>query len=66
MFTKKDILIIVIKTVIYSAGLILAAVGASSLTSCSLHRDVKSFGRGTIITHDTITTNRGTNYNYGW
>lgn len=50
---KKDILIIIIKVIIYACTLILGVLGISSLASCSLAKDTSVVGKATIITTDT-------------
>lgn len=55
---KKKVIEIVIKTVIYAAGLILAALGASAaLSSCTVSRQSESVGKAIIITNDTTVIN---------
>lgn len=51
--TKKDIAIIVLKTVIYVAGLVLAALGVSAMASCTVSRQSSSVGRAVVVTTDT-------------
>lgn len=50
---KKNIWIIVLKTIVYAATLALGFLGVSSLASCAMQRDVSSVGKATIITVDT-------------
>lgn len=50
---KKDILIIIIKVIIYACTLILGVLGITSLTSCSVAKDTSVVGKATIITTDT-------------
>lgn len=50
---KKNIWIIILKTVVYSATLALGFLGVSSLASCAMQRNVSSTGKATIITVDT-------------
>ena len=51
---KKEIIIIVIKVLIYALGLIAAALGVSALTSCAAAQHIyKSEGRTLIVTNDT-------------
>lgn len=55
---KKDIIVIVIKVIIYALGLIAAALGISTLTSCAAARQTfKSEGRTLIVTNDTTVIN---------
>lgn len=51
--TKKDVAIIVLKTVIYVAGLVLAALGVSAMASCTVSRQSSSVGRAVVVTTDT-------------
>lgn len=50
---QKDIIILVIKVIIYACTLILGVLGVSSLTSCSVSKDTSVVGKATIITTDT-------------
>lgn len=50
---KKEILIVVLKVIIYACTLLLGILGVSSLTSCSVSRETSVFGKATIITTDT-------------
>lgn len=50
---KKNIWILVLKTLAYAITLALGFLGVSSLVSCSVQRDVSSVGKATIITVDT-------------
>ena len=51
---KKEIIVIVIKVLIYALGLISAAFGVSALTSCTAAQHTyKSEGRTLIVTNDT-------------
>lgn len=51
---KKDIIVIVIKVLIYALGLIAAALGVNALTSCTAAQHTyKSEGRTLIVTNDT-------------
>ena len=50
---KKEILIIIIKVIIYACTLILGVLGVTSLTSCSVTKDTSVVGKATIITTDT-------------
>lgn len=51
--SKKEIIIIVLKVIIYVAGLLLAALGVSTVTSCTISRESTSSGRAVIVTTDT-------------
>ena len=50
---KKDILIIIIKVIIYACTLVLGVLGVTSLASCSVSKDTSVVGKATIITTDT-------------
>ena len=50
---KKNIWIIILKTIVYAATLALGFLGVSSLASCAVQRNVQSTGKATIITVDT-------------
>lgn len=50
---KKQILIISLKVLIYAAGCVLAALGVSSVTSCTVSRQSSSVGRAQVVTVDT-------------
>lgn len=50
---KKDILIIIIKVILYACTLILGVLGVTSLTSCSVSKDTSVVGKATIVTTDT-------------
>lgn len=50
---KKDIIQIIIKVAMYALGLIAAYFGVTSLTSCSMSRNVVASGRTTIVSVDT-------------
>ncbi len=50
---KKDILILIIKVIIYACTLLLGVLGVTSLTSCSVSKDTSVVGKATIITTDT-------------
>lgn len=54
---KKDILILIIKVIIYACTLILGVLGVSSLTSCSASRNFDVNGRAVIVTNDTTIVN---------
>lgn len=54
---KRNFLVFILKVIIYVCTLALSFLGASSLTSCSVHRgilDVKVTQRGWIIINDTL------------
>lgn len=50
---KKDIIIIIIKVILYACTLILGVLGVTSLTSCSVTKDTSVVGKATIVTTDT-------------
>lgn len=50
---KKEIVIIILKVIIYAVTLILAALGVSTVTSCTVSRESTSSGRAVIVTTDT-------------
>ena len=50
---NKDVIKIVIKLLIYVLGLIGTCFGVSAMTSCTVHRQFDSSGKGTIIVSDT-------------
>lgn len=51
--SKKDIFIIILKVIVYAAGLFLGYLGVSSLSSCSVHQQSTTQGRTQIVTVDT-------------
>lgn len=51
--TKKDFFIIILKVIVYAAGLFLGYLGVSSLASCSVQKSAQSVGRAQIVTVDT-------------
>lgn len=50
---NKEITKIIIKVLIYALGLIGTYFGVSAMTSCTVHRNYESSGRGTVIVSDT-------------
>lgn len=50
---KNDIIVIIIKVILYACTLILGVLGVTSLTSCSVAKDTSVVGKATIITTDT-------------
>lgn len=50
---KKDILIIILKVIIYACTLFLGFLGVTSLTSCSVSKATSVVGKATIVTTDT-------------
>nr|DAH50882.1 MAG TPA: hypothetical protein [Microviridae sp.] len=61
---KKDIIIIVIKVIVYACTLVLSVLGVTSLTSCSVQRDTTIAGKATIITTDTTYVLHNSFINY--
>lgn len=61
---KKDIIILVIKVIVYACTLILGVLGVTSLTSCSVQRDTTIAGKATIITTDTTYVLHNSFINY--
>lgn len=60
---KKEIVIIVIKVLIYALGLIASYLGVSTLTSCSASSGVHAYGVTTIISIDTTFVEHGQRIN---
>ena len=54
---KKNIWILVLKTIAYAITLALGFLGVSSLASCSMQRDVSITGKATVISVDTTYIN---------
>ena len=52
---KKNIWILVLKTLAYAITLALGFLGVSSLASCTMQRNVSSAGKATIITVESPT-----------
>lgn len=50
---KKDIIVIIIKVILYACTLILGVLGVTSLTSCSVSKDTSVVGKAVIVTTDT-------------
>ena len=50
---NKEVMKIIIKVLIYALGLIGTYFGVSAMTSCTVHRNYESSGRGTVIVSDT-------------
>lgn len=61
---KKDILILILKIVIYGCTLALGVLGVSAMASCSASRDVDVFGKTTIVTTDTTYIHHNTFIKY--
>lgn len=62
--SKKDILILVLKIVIYGCTLALGVLGVSAMASCSASRDVDIVGKTTIVTTDTTLIHHNTFIKY--
>lgn len=60
---KKDILIIIIKVLIYALGLIAGYLGVTTLTSCSASSGVHAYGVTKIISTDTTLVEHGQRFN---
>ncbi len=60
---KKEILIIIIKVLIYALGLIAGYLGVSTLTSCSSSSGVHAYGVTKIVTTDTTLIQHGQRIN---
>lgn len=54
---KKNVWIVILKTVVYAATLALGFLGVNSLVSCSVQHSVSSVGKATIVTVDTTVVN---------
>lgn len=54
---RKNIWILVLKTLAYAITLALGFLGVSSLASCSMQRDVSITGKATVISVDTTYIN---------
>lgn len=50
---NKEVIKIIIKVLIYALGLICTYFCVSAMTSCTVHRQFDSSGKGTIIVSDT-------------
>lgn len=59
---KKEVLIIIIKVLIYALGLVGSALGISALTSCSSSRAVQFHGRGVVLIQDTTFVEHSSDY----
>lgn len=56
---KKEIVIIIVKVLLYALGLIAGYLGVSALTSCSASSGLHSYGKATVITVDTTHIEHG-------
>lgn len=64
IMSKKDILILILKIVIYGCTLALGVLGVSAMASCSASRDVDVVGKTTIVTTDTTYIHHNTFIKY--
>lgn len=55
--TKKDFCIILLKGLIYVCTLVLAVLGVSAVTSCTIQRESLISGKAVIVTNDTTYIN---------
>lgn len=60
---KKEIVIIIIKVLIYALGLIAGYLGVSTLTSCTASSGVHAYGVTTVVTTDTTRIEHGQRIN---
>ena len=58
---NKDVLEIIVKTLIYLLSLVGAYLGVSAMAACSVQRQAQTTGRGTGIFHysDTFSVEHG-------
>lgn len=61
---KKDIIKIVIKVLIYALGLIGAYFGVSSMSSCTMSRNMSHSGTGYFQLYDTVHVHGNSNFVY--
>lgn len=50
---KKDFIVISLKVIVYACTLVLAALGAVAMTSCSVQKETSISGKAIIVTTDT-------------
>lgn len=50
---KKELLIILLKVLAYAIGLLLAFLGVSAMSSCSMSHNFTGRGTTTVVTTDT-------------
>lgn len=65
--SKKDIIVIVLKVIMYAITLLLGAVGVTAaLSGCSYSRNTATDGKGSLIIHyhDTTTVYHGSRLYY--
>ena len=53
----KEYVIITLRVIIYACTLVLAALGAVAMTSCTIQRESTIQGRAIIVTSDTTYIN---------
>ena len=61
---KKEILVIILKVVIYACTLVLGILGVAAMTSCSVSRETTVTGKATIVTTDTTIVHHNSVLNY--
>lgn len=54
---RKELAVIILKVIIYACTLLLAALGAVAVTSCTITRQSDVVGRAIIVTSDTTIIN---------
>lgn len=64
IMSKKNILIFILKIVIYEFILALGVLGVFAMSSCSSSRDVDVVGKTTIVTTDTTLIHHNTYIKY--
>lgn len=61
---KKDILVIILKVIIYACTLVLGILGVAAMTSCSVSRETTVTGKAVIVTTDTTIVHHNSILNY--
>ena len=61
---RKEILVIIIKVIIYACTLVLGIRGVAAMTSCSVSRETTVTGTATIVTTDTTIVHHNSILNY--
>ena len=61
---KKNLLIVLLKVVVFTATALLSVLGVTTLTSCNTSKSVDVVGRTHIYTTDTTTVNHKTFFSY--
>lgn len=54
---KKELIKIIVKVILYAAGLFAAYFGVTAFVSCTINRSISSQGKATIVTVDTTVVN---------